>query len=670
MVEGLSPRAARALQALEEARRFITEPVQALRRAFESGQGGKIARGLWQFLQQTDAAKHLADFAERMPFDEKSLFLEEQSLLWQQLTGMLELFDAIPQELTVTKARIAELVELSLGGFEVATVPRTLDEIAVGTADRIRCENVRAVFLLGAVEGEFPSAALPGGLLSENERRQLVEGGLDLLTEGDRSQATERMFCYRAITAPAERLMVCCPRTDAAGSTLLPSAIFARAAALTADQGRPVLWNVWTAAGLLKAIAEQRETRGGQLAALVALGETTLDKNRMRRLLHAEKKRVHTLPDAAVTSALFGRRLKLSPSRLEQYYRCPFTYFMQKGLGAKKRQKAELSPIQAGVLIHRVLQRLLSQHGGKGLSTIPPEQLRRQIADETAAYLAECAGGLSGLPARLLRNFKRLGEWLFDMVLHLAEELSQSAFEPVAFELAIGEGKEVPPPIFKLGDGTEILIEGTADRVDTAVINGKKYLRVLDYKSGQKRFLLDEVYYGLNLQMLIYLFSICQNGADALRGAAPAGALYVPAQGGYLSGARHVDPYQRARQRHKQYAMNGLLLSDEDVLRGMERDLNGDYIPYSEGGRRTDALYSERELADLWALVGQRIEGMARQLYSGDIAALPCCRGDEAPCDFCDYRTACGFEPGDPVREIIKLDRADILKGEGSTDGD
>ena len=109
---------------------------------------------------------------------------------------------------------------------------------------------------------------------------------------------------------------------------------------------------------------------------------------------------------------------------------------------------------------------------------------------------------------------------------------------------------------------------------------------------------------------------------------------------------------------------------DDEVLRGMERDLNGDYIPYSEGGRRTDALYSERELAALWALVGQRIEGMARQLYSGNIAALPCCRGDEAPCDFCDYRTACGFEPGDPVREILKLDRADILKGEDSTDGD
>ena len=670
MIEVISPRAAKTLQMLEEARARLTAPVQALRQTFESGQGSQIAKGLWRFLQEIDASKHMADFAEAMPPDEKRAFLEEQSLLWQQLVGFLELFDAIPDEITVTKERIAELVELSFGGFEVATVPRTLDEIAVGTADRIRCENVRTVFLIGAIEGEFPSAAMPGGLLSENERRQLVEGGLDLLTEGDRSQATERMFCYRAVTAPTERLVVCCPRTDAAGAALLPSALFLRAAALTAEQKRPELWRVWTAAGLEKAIAEHHDTPDARISALVALGEKTLGAQRVARLIHADEKRAHALMDPAIPPALFGGRLKLSPSRLEQYYRCPFSYYIQKGLGAYKRQKAELSPIQAGVLIHRVLERLLSQHGGKGLSAVPPEQLRQQIATETVGYLTECAGDPSLLPARLLRNFERLGEWLFDMVCHLAQELLQSEFEPVAFELQIGEGKEVRPPVFKIGMDTEIVIEGTADRVDTAVINGKKYLRVLDYKSGKKSFLLDEVYYGLNLQMLIYLFSICQNGAGSLEGAAPAGALYVPAQGSYVLSARGTDPYQLEKQRHKQYVMNGLLLSDEDVLRGMERDLNGDYIPYALGGKKIDALYSMEELARLWRLVEGKIEGMAQQLYTGDISALPSCRGGDSPCDFCDYRTACGFEAGDPVRELLKLDRTAILKGEGRADGE
>lgn len=667
MVETFTPRAIKTLQTLEEARCRIIEPVLALRRAFESAQGGQIARGLWRLLQDINAAEHLTDFAQEMPLDEKNTFLEEQSLLWQQLVDLLELFDAIPPEIVVTKERIAELVELSFGGFEVATVPRTIDEIAVGTADRIRCENVRAVFLLGAIEGEFPSAAMPGGLLSENERRQLADGGLDLLTEGDRSQATERMFCYRAVTAPAERLVVCCPQADAQGGLLLPSALFLRAAALTDEQAFPAFWRVWTAAGLEKAIAEHRGATDARFAALVALGEKTLGENRVARLLHADEKRPHTLIDPTIPSALFGSCLKLSPSRLEQYYRCPFSYFMQKGLGARQRQKAELSPIQAGVLIHRVLERLLSQHGGKGLSSVLPEQLKAQIAAETAAYLTECAGDPAGLPARLLRNFERLGEWLFDMVSHLAQELRQSAFEPVAFELQIGEGKAVPSPVFKVGNA-EIRIEGTADRVDTAVIQGKKYLRVLDYKSGKKSFLLDEVYYGLNLQMLIYLFSICENGSGALGGAAPAGALYVPAQGGYIVSPRGTDPYQLEKQRHKQYVMNGLLLSDEDVLRGMEYDLNGDYIPYIEG-KSTDALYSAQELAKLWRLVEEKIEAMATQLYSGGIAAVPSCRNGDSPCNFCDYRTACGFEPGDPVRELLKLDRDAILNGEGSADG-
>ncbi|MFV0498080.1 MAG: PD-(D/E)XK nuclease family protein [Candidatus Fimivivens sp.] len=670
MVEGFSSRAAQTLQMLEQARIHITVPIQTLRQTFESGRGSQIAKGLWQFLQQIDAARQMADFAQGMSPDEKNAFLEEQSLLWQQLVGLLELFDAIPDEITVTKERIAELVELSFGGFEVATVPRTLDEIAVGTADRIRCENVRAVFLIGAIEGEFPAAAMPGGLLSENERRQLVEGGLELLTEGNRSQATERMSCYRAVTAPTEHLVVCCPRTDAAGAPLLPSAIFLRAAVLTAAQSHSDFWRVWTVSGLEKAIAQGRDTADAQFSSLVLLGKKTLGEQRVARLLKADDKRVHVLLDSAIPRALFGGRLKLSPSRLEQYYRCPFSYYIQKGLGACKRQKAELSPLQAGVLIHRVLERLLSQHGGKGLSAVSPEQIRKQIADETAVYLTECAGDPTLLPARLIRNFERLGEWLFDMVCHLAQELLQSEFEPVAFELEIGEGKEVRPLVFKIGPDTEILIEGTADRVDTAVINGKKYLRVLDYKSGKKSFLLDEVYYGLNLQMLIYLFSICQNGTGVLDGAAPAGALYVPAQGGYILSARGTDPYQLEKQRHKQYVMNGVLLSDEDVLRGMERDLNGDYIPYAQGGKKVDALYSMAELTQLWRLVSQKIEGMAQQLYSGEVAAVPSCRGADSPCSFCDYRTACGFEVGDPVRELHKRDRDVILKGEGCADGE
>lgn len=669
MVEIMSEKASNKLAQLEEARRKITEPVLSLRKAIKSGQGSRIAKGLWQFLQEIEAKQHLAQFADVMHPEEKSAFLEEQSLLWQQLIGLIELFDAVSDELSISVDRVSELIELSFGGFEVATVPRTLDEVAVGTADRIRCENVRAVFLLGAIEGEFPSSSMPGGLLSEPERRQLSQGGLSLLTEGDRSQATERMFCYRAVTSPSEHLVVCCPRTDAAGAALLPSSIFMRAAALTVQTSQPDLKHIWTLAGLEKTIAEQSEAQGSELAILSELGRESLGDKRVQRLLRANEKREHKIENKSISQELFGNRIKLSPSRLEQYYKCPFSYYMQKGLGARTRQKAELSPLQAGTLIHRVLEKMVSRHGGKGLADVPANQLRQEINDEIVSYLTECVGDLSNIPARLLSNFERLGGWLFDMVSHLAQELAQSEFEPIAFELQIGENKQVEPLSLKTDAGAEVIVEGTVDRIDIATVNGKKYVRVLDYKSGKKSFLLEDVYYGLNLQMLIYLFSINQNGTGELGDTIPAGALYVPAQGSYISSTRDADIYQLQKKRQKQYEMNGLLLSDEDVLRAMERDLSGAYIPYVEG-KKADALYSLAELGKLQRMVEDRIQLMAQQLYDGEIQAVPSCRDNESPCDYCDYRTACGFEQGDTVRSILKLDREKIFKEGWCEDGE
>ena len=217
------------------------------------------------------------------------------------------------------------------------------------------------------------------------------------------------------------------------------------------------------------------------------------------------------------------------------------------------------------------------------------------------------------------------------------------------------------PLVLRTAAGGEILVEGTVDRVDVAEINGRRYLRVLDYKSGRKKFLLDDVYYGLNLQMLVYLFTICKNGREELSGLLPAGALYLPALGGYVPAARDADPEKIAGARLEQYRMNGLLLDDPSVLRAMEADLGGLYIPYTDG-KKAETLYSLSEMGRLSRLVEERLRGMAEELHRGEIAARPSCRGAESPCGYCDYRGICGFEEGDPVRELAALDRDTVLK--------
>ncbi len=677
--EGMSGRmsdsAAKRLERLENCRRKIFEPIERLSTALKNGGGKETAGGIWNFLVEINAAGNIVRFADDMAENERKSFLEEQSLLWQQLVALLNIFAAVSDEFRFEPERVCELLETAFGEFEVATIPRTLDEVTVGTADRIRCDNVKTVILLGAVDGEFPSADMPGGIFSEPERRSLCEtleriepNSFKLFTEGERSFNNEAMLCYRAVTSPSERLIVCCPKTDAAGAVTSPSDIFLRAAAVCKKQSESPYDRIWTGGCLQKALAESALDDGEVKATLTALGGELLGKEKTALLLGGEKA-VHSLGGRDITRALYGEQLHISPSRLEQYYKCPFSYFMQKGLKAYKLQRAELSPAQAGTLIHLVLERLVSaeKRGDKPFWELEDDALRETVIRITAEYMAECFGGEENVPARIRSGMEHICTGLLRVIKHLGEELKQSEFVPVAFEMRIGKNG-VEPVVLQTESGDRISVEGVVDRVDTATINGKGYLRVVDYKSGSKTFSLGHILSGFDLQMLIYLFSIAENGKEGLQSLSPAAVLYLPALGGYTQVGRDKLSVEDGSA-EKGLVMSGILLDNESVLRGMERNLEGRFIPVG-GRRRNPPVYSEKQFEQIKTTVRKKITEMAQRLYDGEIEALPRILDNNSPCDRCDYKTVCGFESCDCAEYIPPADTDEIFREEESENGE
>lgn len=402
-----------------------------------------------------------------------------------------------------------------------------------------------------------------------------------------------------------------------------------------------------------------------EAAALRRLCEETGHAADAGRIDRARERLPHELTDAALAKRLFGEKMRLSPTRLEQYYRCPYAYFAQNGLGVHAMQKAELSPVQTGTLVHRVLERIVSRYGGASLHTLPEQTLRDEIGRETEAYLSEVVADVGAVPKRLLAGFERVGGWLYELLRRLGEEFSRSLFEPAAFELPVREGGAVEPLHLLTADGCEVLVQGTVDRVDTATVNGRRYVRVVDYKSGGKSFRLQDVYYGLNMQMLLYLFSIWENGRGEWEDTLPAGVLYLPALGKYTLGGR--DGETAVRDLQKQYRMNGLLLRDPDVLSAMETDGEAIFIPVKPDTEKSDALATLAELGRLRRLVEERVTGMAERLRAGEIPALPADTAND-PCRYCDFRGVCGFEAGDEKRVLLKKSREEIF-GEEENDG-
>jgi ATP-dependent helicase/nuclease subunit B len=231
---------------------------------------------------------------------------------------------------------------------------------------------------------------------------------------------------------------------------------------------------------------------------------------------------------------------------------------------------------------------------------------------------------------------------------------------PVAFELAIGEGKAIESPVYKTPEGEEIILQGSIDRVDIAEINNRRYVRVVDYKSGGKEFYLSDLCSGLNMQMLLYLFAVCKNGKGDFKNLLPAGVVYLPTLGKYFSAERSIAEDKLESEKNKHYKTSGLLLDDEEVLKGMG-PMYDRFTAKKSKHAGADALVSHSEMKKVEELVARRVVQMAQGFLTGEISALPTEQKGKRACEYCDYRAVCGFEEGDPVRSIDVLERSAVF---------
>lgn len=671
LVEGVTEGDAALLQELNGLRVRLVEPLLGLREAVRDGNGMGFARGVYEYLQRIGAVDNLGCYAEKLPQLEGETFLEQNALLWDALIDVLDVFGLVLGRVSMKRARLCELFQLAVSTAEVGSIPQTLDQVLVGSADRIRPERVKAVFVLGCNEGIFPPNVGVGGVFSDRERQQLVEGGLNLSPPGFQQSLLERFYAYFALGLPEEELTVSWARADLRGREMLPSLIVSQLEALFPDRAEPEQDILEGAAGDRSAfalLAERYREDSPLTATLLDYFEHSERRDALLRMEAAGSNSAHELADPALPRQLFGGRMRLSPSRVERYYKCPFSYFAQDGLGLRKRRKVEFSPLESGNVIHHVLHVVVQKYGGAGLADRTLEQLQEEVAGVIEAYLSGRVEDLSKMPVRFRHLFGRLCGTIARLLQRLGEEFQQSLYCPAAFELPISSREEdgVEPLELVTPDGVPVTVEGIVDRVDVMKKNGKRYLRVVDYKSGSKAFKLQDVLYGLNLQMLLYLFTLQEHGTGELADAIPAGVLYLPVSDSYVAASRDTTAEDVGKEKSRQWTMSGLLLDDEDSLQGMEQELRGIYIPCKAGKDGTpdarSSLATREELGRLAAKVKEQIVRMADDLGKGKIASFPVDSDDYPTCAYCDYRSVCGYEEGDPVREIAKIDRKAVLE--------
>lgn len=627
----------------------------------------KKAEAVYRFAQQAGVPELLQQQMQHLLETGRVQTAEEYRQLWEIFCGVLDQFAEILGDTPLSGEEFCRMLRLVLTQYSVATIPATLDQVKVSEITRNDRHRVKCLFLLGANDHVLPMPPSGHGLLDPEDRAALQQREILLSDASFDPLDNELQNIYACLAQPTNRLTVSWPVGDVNGSQLRPSFVVQRMEKLfprlrvTREDGsyrRRLPATALELAGEDPALRQYFRGRGDYDRVLDAMDRgRALGRGRL---------------SGPAVEALYGRSLHMSASRMDQVKRCHFGYFMQYGLRAKDRRPAGFEAPEIGTFIHYLLENVAREVKTRGgWAAVQQPELRQLVREYTDRYAREEIDGYQEKSARFRYLFSRLRTAAYAIVEDMAGELAQSDFSPVAFELGFG-GKDGQLPAVTITEGDQRLsVSGKVDRVDGWLHDGRLYLRVVDYKTGKKSFDLSDLRYGLGIQMLLYLFTLEQEGRSYFGyPIVPAGVLYHPAREVILKADRGIQPEKLQLALQSALRRSGMVLSDPQVLRAMEHSAleSPHYLPIKvkKDGSIADGVASAEQLGKLGRYVDRLLHQIAREIGSGSIDADPVAHGpQDRACQHCDFAAACGFQEGrggDRVRYIRSVDPGEFWK--------
>jgi ATP-dependent helicase/nuclease subunit B len=630
------------------------------------GQLSEILRELWDDLKVERQLQNWSDEISAAASTLQCFNASTHSAVFEQMNSWLDnLALAFPREHLPLRDWLP-ILETGLANLTVGMIPPVLDEVLIGAIDRARNPDLKLALVLGINETIFPAAPKSPVILTEADRDELSAPlGASLRDQLSR----ERFYGYIACTRASEKLFLTFSRQNADGKTLNPSPFIAHvqqifpALEIEEFQKEIELAEIESANELIPLLAQIQNLAGdevtslklGESQRLLASSPAILELKKSLGKLREPNPEENLSP--AMAEKLYGKILRTSVSRLEEFAACPFRFFVRSGLKAEERKIFELDARERGSFQHDVLKTFHEQTVGDGKRwrDLTPEDARERIGKIAGKLAENFRSGLLRETAQSLFAARAMTGALQDFVaVSIAWLREQNEFDPVAAELDFGT-KESSETAWELdlADGKKLALRGRIDRVDLwrDEKTGEAFALVLDYKSSAKK--LDAVFveHGIQLQLLAYLNVLRRwknpqkiFGVEKLN---PAGVFYVNLRGQFQNGSREeilsgADESRRAAYRHAGRFDAGILVK-------LDSKRARDQFNY----RLTDAgkLYANSiealpraEFENLLDRVENQLRDFGRAIFSGVANVNPYKKGRQVPCEFCDYRAACRID--------------------------
>lgn len=724
---GLSPAEKFSLRLLNATRNVIRAPLILFQENLRSSSTvrEKVA-ALLHLLKDVRAKERLEGWIKEASLKAQAEKAREHAQVYEGLLGLLEQLVEILGEEEITDTLFYKILEAGMESLRLSLVPPSLDQVLVGNVERTRPGKVKFAFLVGVNEGVLPPRSLEEGIFSDEERQALMDLGMDIYPGSRRRLLEEQFSLYMALTRPSCSLWISYPLADEEGRALLPSLLVARLKELFPELEEKVAGREPVTPAFLKDASgreegkeakPERDTEGltsylvhprrtlSYLA--VQLGAwkkgASLDpfwwevynwyashealRGAAARLLAGLFYRNTEKPLSKDTSlALYRDSFKASVSRMERYRACPFAHFVAYGLRLRERQEYRLDTPQVGRFFHAALRNIALRLERQKIDwgELDRDKSQRLAEEEVESLAPRLQQEILFSSSRYRYLVEKLKDTVAKTLYYLGEHARWGKFRPVGVEVSFGEEGLLPAATISLPSGGSIQLVGRIDRVDLARDErGRAFVRVIDYKSGSFDLSLQEVYYGLSLQVVIYLDVVLSNSQQWLgTEAIPAGVFYFRVYAPLIQTNTILSPEEIERERLKRYKMKGKVLGDPEAIRLMDGGLEKGYsllIPagITQSGElsKNSSILTKEEFRLLCEHARRIVAETAEEILGGKVEISPYRLGRKKACSYCSYKAVCQFDPllegnrfrllqGGREEEVIKRLRADSSERE------
>ena len=686
--EGREQAEEKIMERLNRIRQQFMDAVEILHMGSQEKAGDYVSH-LYDFLEQNQVQQKLLNYQQQFEKEGDLSRAREYAQIYRLVMDLLDQVYELLGEEEISRQEFADILEAGFGEITVGTIPQNVDRIVVGDMERTRLKQVKVLFFLGVNDGNIPKNASKGGIISDMDREFLIESGTEMAPSPRQQMYIQRLYLYLNMTKPSEQLYLSYAKVNCEGKGIRPSYLIDTvrklfpAMSVEYPQNRSRLEQIEGRQEGARYLAEElREYVEGTLPEeerqdfylmyrayeADAAGRDLLTRAAFRRYRESGLSRI-------VARALYGQQLENSVSRLETYAACACRHFLQYGLSLQEREEFGFEASDMGTVYHAVLENFAGKLAESNLTwwDFTEDFAAKAVKESVEAYAATYGETVLYSSARNEYAITRMSRILTRTVLTLQKHLKQGSFQPDDYELSFRFAEDLDSIHVDLSEDEKMHLQGRIDRIDVSEDAEHVYVKVIDYKSGNRKFDLAALYYGLQLQLVVYMNAAMEmeSRKHPDKEIVPAALLYYHIDDPTIETPVELTDEQINEQILAKLRMNGVVNSDPGVVERLDRYMQDKsvVIPVE---KKKDGSFSARsgvlsreEMQLISSYVDAKIRSIGREILDGKIAANPYEKGNEEACTYCAYKKVCGFDgsiPGYEKRQLEDLDKQALMQ--------